>query len=101
VPDDAKRDYWLAIGTRTNNPDRPFETFTGDIGPYAGPDFAISFAHINHTQIGIEDIAFELYEREPYRMTARFTPVTDAAKAEPSSACGDVSPIGECLIKTR
>ena len=88
--------FWLAIGTHSDNEDRPFETWSGDIGPYSGPDIAIAFAYIKHQQIALEYMAFELYRKDPYAHVAYFRPVLNSDEAAPLSDCRQPSRIGEC-----
>jgi len=93
---DGDGPYWIAIGMHTDNADRPFETWAGDIGPYSGPDIAIAFPYIKHQDIALEVIAFELYRKDPYIGVAFFKPELNVEKAESLSDCGQPSIIGEC-----
>ena len=101
APDGVARQYWLAIGMHRENRERPFETWSGDIGPFSGPEVAVSFAYIRHSQIPLDKIAFELYEKEPYKKAARFRPVIDPEQAETADTCGKISPVGECHAGTQ
>jgi len=98
--DGGVHQYWLATGKFADNPDRPFETWSSDLGPYSGPDVAVLLHDLEYSPIPVNELAYELYERDPYRHVAYFSLVVDPTKAEPMSACGDVSRTDECSIKS-
>ena len=60
----TRNEYWLAVGTLTGNKDQPFETSIGDIGPFNGPRINFWFRDINRSEIALQDIAFQIYQKD-------------------------------------
>ena len=94
ITDGSTGPFWLAVGTFTGYEPRPFETLAGDYGPYPGPEIAIAFPIINIKDVGLDKIAFAIYETNPYRHIAYFKPVIDPDQAEPMANCGAIRPVG-------
>jgi len=97
-PDGSARELWLAAGGMTDNPERPFETIASDAGPFAGPHIAI-YLPGGKMHLPLDQIAYSLYERDPYKHFAYLRPVIDPAKAETMEACGEISRNYECSKK--